>query len=231
MAQFLTTHGVTHWIEQIILTAEKSITLITPYLQMSKTLYERLKDASEKGVTIRLIYGKDALKPNERNSLGTLKTVEVYYFENLHAKCYYNEKLLVITSMNIYEFSEKNNREMGIMIDATQDKDLYNQAVAEAISIFNSSELQRMKKERNLNRLYNLKNQTSRYTRGYCLRCEDRIPYNPDKPYCGECYTSWSFWQNYSFLEKVCHQCGEYTDSTMSKPLCWSCFTQQSGSI
>ena len=128
MAEFLTTNGISYQIENIIIDAKSKLFLVSPFLQLSKTLFERLKDASNKGVKIKIIYGKDDLKPNEKNSLAELTNVELYYFQNLHAKSYFNEFKMVITSMNMYEFSEKNNREMGVLIDAVNDKLLYEKA-------------------------------------------------------------------------------------------------------
>ena len=90
MAEFLTTNGVSFRIETIIMEARKKLVLVSPFLQLSKTFFERLKDASNRNVEIIIIYGKDELKPNERNSLAELKSVELYFFENLHAKCYFN---------------------------------------------------------------------------------------------------------------------------------------------
>jgi hypothetical protein len=52
---------------------------------------------------------------------------------------------MVITSMNLYEFSEKNNREMGIFITQADDKDIYQKSLREINSILSISEL---KKER-----------------------------------------------------------------------------------
>ena len=86
MAEFLTTNGTSLQIENIIIDAKTKLILVSPYLQLSKTLYERLKDASNRNVIIKIIYGKDELKPNEKNSLAELKNVEIYFFENLHAK-------------------------------------------------------------------------------------------------------------------------------------------------
>ena len=141
MAEFLTTSGTSHYIENIIMNAKKKLYLVSPYLQLSKTFFERLRDASNNGVEIKIIFGKNDLKPNEANSLATLKNVSLYFFENLHAKCYFNETQMVITSMNMYEFSEKNNREMGVLIDATKDTDLFQKAANETRSIMKNSEI------------------------------------------------------------------------------------------
>ena len=140
MAEFLTTNGTSYNIENIIIDAKGRLILISPYLQLSKTFYERLKDASNRNVRVTIVYGKDELKPNEKNSLAELKNVELKFFQNLHAKCYLNETKMVITSMNMYEFSEKTNREMGVLIDSKQDKELFDKAVAEVKSILESSE-------------------------------------------------------------------------------------------
>lgn len=231
MAEFLTTNGTSYNIENIIIDAKSKLLLVSPYLQISKTFYERLKDASNKGVAIKIIYGKDELKPNERNSLADLKNIELFYFENLHAKCYFNENKMVITSMNMYEFSEKNNREMGVLIDRINDKDLFDKAVSETLSILQSSEQIPLRKaarqfQNEWNKGDNGKSKSTykKQVRGYCIRCEERINYAPEKPYCSNCYTIWAQFENYDYIENVCHKCGEYEPTTMAKPQCYSCF-------
>jgi len=228
MADFLTTNGTSYRIETIIMEARNELILVSPYLQLSKTFYERLKDASKRKVKIKIIYGKDELKPNEKNSLAELENVELYYFENLHAKCYYNEADMVITSMNMYEFSEKNNREMGVHITKKNDFELFEKATNETKSIIQSSEIIPLAKT---NR--QLKNEDNKQTnnksdnkpkRGYCIRCETRIPYDIDKPYCWDCFSVWSQFENPEYEENVCHSCGEFAETSMLKPVCYSCY-------
>jgi len=229
MAEFLTTNGTSYQIENIIIEAKTKLVLVSPYLQLSKTFYERLKDASNKRVSIKIIYGKDDLKPNERNSLADLKGVELYFFENLHAKCYFNETKMVITSMNMYEFSEKNNREMGVLIERSKDSDIYEKAVAETQSIIQSAEPialnkanRPLAKERKQTGASFNKNE--KIVRGYCIRCQKRIDFDPSRPLCGDCYTTWVQFENPNFPENVCHHCGEYEETSMRKPMCKDCF-------
>jgi hypothetical protein len=229
MAEFLTTNGTSYHIENIIIEAKHKLTLVSPYLQLSKTFYERLKDATNKGVKIQIIYGKDELKPNERNSLAELKNIELFYFENLHAKCYYNESKMVITSMNMYAFSEKNNREMGVLIDRNNDKELFEKAVNETLSILQSSEQEELKRASRAvfqtnSSSTNIQANNKQSIRGYCIRCENRIDYDVSKPFCIDCYTSWSKYENWSYEENVCHRCGEYETTTMLKPQCYNCY-------
>lgn len=230
MADFLTTSGTSHHIENIIMEAKAKLVLVSPYLKLSKTFFERLKDASGKGVCIKIIYGKDELKPNERNSLAELKNAELYYFQNLHAKCFFNEAKMVITSMNMYEFSEKTNREMGILIDRTTDKELFEKAMNETFSILKSSEKIPLNKQERT--VYNSNNkgqnvrQEKKNSRGYCIRCESRIDYNPDRPFCAGCYSTWAQFENIDYPENVCHGCGEYEATSMAKPQCYSCYVK-----
>ena len=228
MVEFLTTNGTSHRIENIIIEAKKELFLVSPYLQISKTFFERLKDAANKGVKIKIIYGKDELKPNERNSLAELKNLELFYFENLHAKCYFNESEMVITSMNMYEFSEKNNREMGVFITRIGDGDLYEKAISETRSIIQSSDIMPLTKTKrkfyqNKKEIQN-NSKSKKPKRGYCIRCEQRIPYDIEKPYCKDCFSSWSRYENPDYEENVCHSCGEFEASSLAKPVCYDCY-------
>lgn len=228
MADFLTTSGTSHHIENIIMEAKTKLVLVSPYLKLSKTFFERLKDASSKGIAIKIIYGKDELKPNERNSLAELRNAELYYFQNLHAKCFFNESKMVITSMNMYEFSEKTNREMGILIDRTLDKELFQKAMDETFSILKSSERVPLHKQERTAYASPSKPQSNQTvkkpSRGYCIRCETRIDYNPDRPFCGSCFITWAQFENVDYPENVCHGCGEYEATSMIKPQCYSCY-------
>ncbi|MBL7893867.1 MAG: DUF559 domain-containing protein [Bacteroidia bacterium] len=61
---------------------------------------------------------------------------------------------------------------------------------------------------------------------GYCIRCEGEIYFDPDKPLCPNCYSSWKRYENYDYKENVCHSCGDDGSTTMSKPLCWDCYKE-----
>lgn len=233
MAEFLTTRGTSHYIENIIIEAKIRLILVSPFLQLSKTLFERLKDASARGVKIKIIYGKDELKPNERNSLAELKNIELLFHENLHAKCYFNETKMVITSMNMYQFSENTNREMGILIDSKTESDLFNKAFDEATSIIQHSEIIPLKRTERT--YYNTstinENKFSNRNKpqmGYCIKCESRITLDMTRPYCPDCYMVWAQFKKTDYEETVCHSCGQFNDSSMAKPVCWNCYKQLS---
>lgn len=220
MAEFLTTKGTSFYIEDIIRNAKNKLVLISPYLQFPKTFFERLQDADRRNVKITLVCRKGALKPDEKSQLQQLKNLSLYFLENLHAKSYFNEECMVITSMNIYEFSEKNNREMGILIRKEADNKVFNDAVKEAESIVNSSTKDNLRKHK-----YDSNHPRTKQM-GYCIRCRIPIPYGLDRPYCRDCFLEWLEWENPDYEESCCHTCGRPEPTTMAKPQCYLCYVK-----
>jgi phosphatidylserine/phosphatidylglycerophosphate/cardiolipin synthase-like enzyme len=72
------------------------------------------------------------LQPDESNWLKSTTSIRSSFCKDLHAKCYLNENEAILTSMNLYEFSQVNNNEMGIHIDKATDPDLYKDIYEEA---------------------------------------------------------------------------------------------------
>ena len=142
MVKFLTTTNTSAKIVKIIKQAKKELTLITPYIKLAQTFYDRLIEADKRNVNIRLVYGKKE-KQEDLEKIKKLKHLGLYFCENLHAKCYFNENLMVITSMNLLEFSQTNNREMGVQIkrEDEEDKELFHNAIEEADLILEASKI------------------------------------------------------------------------------------------
>lgn len=231
MVQFLTTSGISNAIETIIRKAENKLVLVSPYLQLSQIFLERLQNADERVNEIILIYGKDNLEKEEWKKISQLKKLKLFFYENLHAKCYFNDTMMVITSMNLYEHSIQTNREMGVLITRDEEIDsvLYDEAFLEIQEIVKNSEMKLPKK----GEIVPLKSpaekidqisQIKQVKNGYCLRCKEIIPLNTDKPYCPDCYAIWKEFYNTNYMEFYCHECGQNYKSTINKPLCPDCF-------
>jgi phosphatidylserine/phosphatidylglycerophosphate/cardiolipin synthase-like enzyme len=139
MPKFLTTTGVSHEVENIIKGAKNKLALVSPYLKLSQNFYERLRDADKKNVVILIVYGKVELNSEQKRQLADLKNLKLFFCANLHAKCYMNENSCVITSMNMYEFSEKNNREIGVLFSRTEDQSIFMETAEEIKSIIGNS--------------------------------------------------------------------------------------------
>jgi phosphatidylserine/phosphatidylglycerophosphate/cardiolipin synthase-like enzyme len=142
MAKYLRTSSITAELENLIRDARKELYIISPYLKLSDNMKELLNDKEREKVDVRIIFGKQELAPTEMRYLEKLKYVRLYFSKNLHAKCYLNENKMIIASMNLYEFSQQHNREMGILIDTAneEDKEVYEDASTDIESIMHNSE-------------------------------------------------------------------------------------------
>lgn len=142
MAKFLNTRKAVSEIEDLIRNAEQRLILISPYLKLSKDFKELLKYRNNKDKITTVIFGKQELNPNEMKFLQSLRFVILKYNQDLHAKCYLNDDKMIITSLNLYEFSMNNNKEMGVLIDLNDesDKELFEEALKEIDFIDETSE-------------------------------------------------------------------------------------------
>ena len=129
MAEFLTTADISARLQKIIREADQSLVLISPYIRVNPNIRELIEEKAGSKTRVIIIYGKKDLHPEERQWLDSLPDIGLYFRENLHAKCYISDKEAIITSMNLYQFSEHNNYEMGIVIskrsETTGDRRLY----------------------------------------------------------------------------------------------------------
>lgn len=131
MTQFLNTRKAVSEIEELIKNAGEKLILISPYLKLSKDFKELLTYRNNKDKVTTIIFREQTLKIEELSFLEELRFVKLLSNESLHAKCYLNDDKMIITSLNLYEFSMANNKEMGVLIDRVADKDLYDESYKE----------------------------------------------------------------------------------------------------
>lgn len=231
MAKFLTTTGVSFQLEQIINTASDKLILVSPYLKLNDRVKLLLEDKDRMKLDVRVVYGKSELQPEEMTWLQSKTSIRTSFCKNLHAKCYLNENFAMITSMNLYEYSQVNNNEMGILISKEEDGVLYKEIYDEIMRLIRSSDELRVTVEK-VKEAPDSKAKTKKPegskdlipTVGFCIRCKKDIRPNSEMPYCGECYSSWVKYKNPQYEEKHCHTCGRVNKSTMVKPVCYDCF-------
>jgi phosphatidylserine/phosphatidylglycerophosphate/cardiolipin synthase-like enzyme len=140
MAKFLTTSGINYLLEEIIKNARERLVLVSPYLKLNAKIKELLGDRYRPDLDIQILYGKRDLDAPERQWLNSVPHIRTSFCQNLHAKCYLNEQLCVITSLNLHLFSQQNNNEMGVMIKRATDHQLYADVSAEVDRLLRISE-------------------------------------------------------------------------------------------
>ena len=148
MAKFLNSSGTTYHLEELIKNASDRLIIISPYLKLNERIKELLEDRNRLKIDIRIVYGKNDLHPEEINWLKNLTFIRTSFCKNLHAKCYLNENECIITSLNLYEFRQVNNNEMGVLIYRNEDAKLYADTYEEAQRIIRISDEVRMSLEK-----------------------------------------------------------------------------------
>lgn len=140
MAKFLNTSGTNFFLEELIKSAKERLILISPYLRLNDRIKELLEDKDRLKIDIRIVYGKSDLHPDEIKWMQNLDYVRLSFCKNLQAKCYLNESECIISSLNLYEFSQINNNEMGILIRKYEDNEVFKDAYEEAQRIIRISD-------------------------------------------------------------------------------------------
>lgn len=160
MPKFLNTQGISEWMIRIINETERELIIISPYLQLSDKIFQALRKADSRGVEIIFIYREKKINEHEKGKLLAIENLNLMHHPNIHAKCMLNENFLLLSSMNLYEYSEKNNREMGTLFskkyieefhsgwhDAVDGIELFEEALEEIIEIKNGAEMERPSRE------------------------------------------------------------------------------------
>jgi len=231
MAKFLNTTGVSYHLEELIKSTKDRLILISPYLQFSERIKEHLSNLNIQKRDIRIVYRENKLQPDDNNWLEKQIGVRTSICKNLHAKCYLNENGAIITSMNLYEFSQQHNNEMGIYVSKSQDPELYNSILDEAIRLLTISEEIRVSvqkispanqnKTEKKNEVIKPEPKLSNNHTGYCIRTGVEIPFNIEKPLCLEAYRKWNEYGDPDYKEKFCHFSGEPSngETSVNRPI------------
>lgn len=133
------------------------------------------------------------------------KILHVHYCPYLHAKCFFNEKDTVISSMNLTVSSVANeNMELGVLLKNGEDDELLQQlhlyindicekCCPEMHWVNSHGDFQKGKKAKDL--------------RGHCIYCGRTISFNEENPVCASC--KYEVDKGYKFPNRYCHLCGE----------------------
>ena len=128
MIKFLTTQGLNYYLEELLKNANSKIILISPFFKLQRRIKEILLDKKQQGVEIIFVCrAKDLQEPLDEFS------TQIFDAPTLHAKCYMNENEAILTSLNLYEFSQQNNEEMGVYVTNNGDgSSIYTDILLEA---------------------------------------------------------------------------------------------------
>jgi len=109
-------------IETIISESMDFTIIVSPYLKINNRLKPKIADCFKRNNSNLIIYRENELTKDEKKWLDSFSNITLIPIKNLHAKCYLNEKKALITSMNLYDYSQINNHEIGIKFSAKTNK-------------------------------------------------------------------------------------------------------------
>ena len=121
MSRFLTGEDLQDTIYDIIWKAEEKLLIVSPYIKLDdyfKQLFD--KHLNNPKLHLLIVFGKNenvvsrSLCKSDFEYFKKFPNISIIYVSNLHAKYYGNENEGVVTSINLYDHSFKNNIEFGI---------------------------------------------------------------------------------------------------------------------
>lgn len=140
MSLILDTYETNTWISHLSEDARKHLVIICPYLKINGKLRRTLEVADSKGVDLYVIYGKRELDDSTMTWLKGLRHSNIASIKDLHAKLYMNEEFAVISSMNLYEYSQVNNEELGVLCGRKEDRQEYKDIIFQVMRLIGISE-------------------------------------------------------------------------------------------
>lgn len=121
MAEFLKGNHLNSKLDVILEEAKEKLFLISPFIKFHSRVKEVLNTKKLiDGLQIVVVFGKNEHKKEKSFSkedfdyLSGFPNVIIKYEPRLHAKYYANESATLLSSMNLYEYSQNNNIEFGI---------------------------------------------------------------------------------------------------------------------
>lgn len=121
MAKFITGKDLEEAVYNIIWDAEDTLLIVSPFIRLDdyfKKLFD--KHSNNPKIHFIVVFGKNegsvsrSLSKVDFDYFKKFLNISVVYVPNLHAKYYGNEHKGVITSINLYDYSFKNNIEFGV---------------------------------------------------------------------------------------------------------------------
>ncbi len=112
-------------ITTLIKEAKVKFYAVTPYLGVSewKKVLVNLKSAIKKGVDVKFFYRE--IKNSDYYTLKNIG-VELIRINKLHTKLYFNEKEAIVSSMNLYEYSDLYSKDIALYFSESKDYEKIN---------------------------------------------------------------------------------------------------------
>lgn len=249
MPRFLDPNELNDELLELFSEAQHMLVIVSPFIKLPKELIRILEiKQSLQDFQMVLLFGKNeedlskSLNEKDFTFFKGFRNLTIRYHHALHAKYYANESKSIITSMNLHNYSIRNNIEVGVLFERsffrlgeehTEDnrafrffqdvldvsEGIYEQGDQEKHYLFGL-----VKKK--TGHIVHVDNSVVIYEKeiskaGYCIRTGMKIPFNLKMPLSQNSFKSWSQYKKDDYPEKYCHFTGEKSDgkTSFAKPI------------
>ena len=207
--------------------AKEYVVAVSPWLHLWGHAKNAIRKAKKRQVDIFFVIRKDdSYRDNREADLKWLREqdVRVFLVEGLHAKIYFNEETVLLSSMNLLTGSSRNSLEVACTLIDRESQGQVRHYVKQSVIGIASEVSAHPSASQDVGVTKTGSIQTLKL-QGFCLRCKKPISFNESKPLCPPCYKEWAHWKNPDYMEKFCHKCGSLSVTSFSNPTCYPCFS------
>ena len=224
VTQFQRSDDLNKELRKIIEEADDKLTIISPYIDLSKKFSNALLQVSKRKTKVTIIsrYEEKKLSKKDEELYNALvdRGFELYLVDRLHSKLYFTQRKGILASVNFYKSSQQHNEEVGIVTDERSmigeferyAEDLKEKAIHQwGIESYEPEELLLVPKSPT----------KKKHSGGYCIRTGEEIKFDLKKPFSETSFKSWNRFKNPEFKEKYCHFSGEESngETNFSRPI------------
>lgn len=251
MVKFLDGSGVQASLPDLIQSTEKELFIISPHLRISPVIRNYLAGIDRKKIPISIIYGSDArLNDDDRSFFSGLNHLKIYNCDNLHARCFMNENMGIISTTNLHDHSPVQNWEMAIRFSRKEDQGVYHDVTRElrlmGPHLKKQSIAEMIAESRATPPVTPARRPESPPApagakgpevplpgknpaapageKAHCIHCGLGLKtFDLQNPLCDRCRERQARGRTLPIKEKFCHRCGDPIPITSTAPLCESC--------
>jgi hypothetical protein len=238
--RFATRELINDGLYQILRKSKRHIFIVTPYIKLHPEIKNELQKLEKKDkVHVRILFrntSDDNFSLKDLSFLKKIPNVDIRFETTLHAKFYCNERMGILTSMNLHSYSQNNNIETGVIFKSSEK--VYKESTQYFEEVFFNAEwyysripvykkvfFGLFKRYVRSEEIINFK-EPSKITsvsgkQGYCIRTRKEIPLNHYVPYHIDAFRHWAKTHNPLQEENYCHYSGEksFGKTTFKSPI------------
>ena len=244
MPRFLDPDELNDELLELFNEAQNMLVIVSPFIKLPRELIRILKTKQAlQDFQMVLLFGKNeedlskSLNEKDFTFFKGFRNLTIRYHHALHAKYYANESKSIITSMNLHNYSIRNNIEVGVLFERSffrfgEEHNEDNKAFRFFQEVLDVSEGVYEQGDEEKHYLFGLvKRKTGHIVNvdnsdiicekeiaktGYCIRTGIQITFNLKMPLSKNAFEIWSQYSDVNYPEKYCHFSGEKTNGQTS---------------